>query len=54
MSTSLRHDVSASYVKTLADIMSYGEDGINLMIENGWMEEPPRHIDQREIEHLKH
>jgi hypothetical protein len=54
MSTSLRHDVSASYLKTLADIMSYAEDGVNLMIENGWLEEPPRHIDQREIENLKH
>lgn len=31
------------------------EDGINIMIENSWFEEPPRTIDRRElVNDLKH
>lgn len=49
VSTSLRHDLSASYVRLITEAANYGEDGINIMIENGWFEEPLRTIDRREL-----
>lgn len=49
LSTALRHDISASLYKTQLEIASYAEDGINIMIDNGWLEEPPRLIDRSEI-----
>jgi len=48
MSASLRHDLSLSYTRLIAEVMDYGEDGINIMIDNGWLDEPPRIIDRQE------
>lgn len=49
MATSPRHDLIANYSKALLDVGSYLEDGTNIMIENGWYEEPPRMVDRREL-----
>jgi hypothetical protein len=49
LSTALRHDISANLYKTQLEIAGFAEDGINIMIDNGWLEEPPRLIDRREI-----
>jgi hypothetical protein len=49
MSTSVRHDISAHYARLMAEIGKYAEDGANLMIENGWLEEPPRAIDHKQL-----
>ena len=49
MASSLRHDLSVNYTRLIAEAVRYGEDGINIMIENGWFEEPLRTIDRREL-----
>jgi Protein of unknown function (DUF3231). len=49
MSTSLRHDLMAHYAKALMEVANYLEDGINIMIDNGWYEEPPKTVDRREL-----
>ena len=49
LSTSLRHDVSLTYLRNLSDNLNYAEDGVNIMIDNAWLEEPPRNIDRSEI-----
>lgn len=55
MASSLRHDLSLNYSRLIGEAANFGEDGINIMIENGWLEEPPRTIDRRElISDLKH
>ncbi len=41
LAISSKKDVAADYVRLSAEIASYGEDGAKIMIENGWMEEPP-------------
>lgn len=38
---SMRRDISTHYTRLLAEIMKYAEDGANIMIDNGWLEEPP-------------
>jgi hypothetical protein len=40
-----RHDVGAIFAKFVLDIASYVEDGANIMIDLGWMEQPPGAID---------
>ena len=54
MASSLRHDLSVSYSRLIAEAANYGEDGINIMIENGWFEEPLRTIDRRELGNKLH
>lgn len=49
LATSLRHDLSANYIKLMGEAANYAEGGINIMIANGWLEEPPRPIDRRDI-----
>lgn len=49
MASSLRHDLSVNYLRLIGEIAHYAEDGINIMIENGWFEEPPRKTDRRDL-----
>ncbi len=49
MATSLRHDLSVNYLRLIGEIANYGEDGANIMIENSWLEEPPRKKDMRDL-----
>lgn len=46
MATSPRRDLGLKYATLIPEISLYLEDGANLMIKNGWMEEPPQAIDR--------
>jgi hypothetical protein len=37
-----RHDIGLVYTRSLAKISLFVEDAAKIMIENGWMEQPPR------------
>lgn len=43
---SSRHDVAATYTRLLAEVGNYVEDGANIMIDLGWMEQPPQAADR--------
>lgn len=45
----MRKDLQTTYVRLAAEIGQYAADGANLMIENAWMEEPPKVLDHREL-----
>lgn len=45
----LRHDLHAYFSGSIAEIGKYGEDALDIMIENRWMEQPPQAIDHREL-----
>jgi hypothetical protein len=47
--TSFRHDLAANYVRLAAEVAQYAEDGANLMIENGWLEQPPQAADRDQL-----
>jgi hypothetical protein len=49
MSISLRKDITAAYVRLLAEGGKYAEDGVNIMIEQGWMEQPPQAADRNAL-----
>jgi hypothetical protein len=48
-SGSPRRDIGAMYADLTRDILLYAEDGANIMIKNGWIEEPPRSLDRDEL-----
>lgn len=49
LATSLRRDLVAQYAAFIPEITLYAEDGANLMIKNGWLEEPPQADDRDQI-----
>jgi hypothetical protein len=48
-----RRDLAASYLKMIMEIGVLAEDGMNLLIENGWMEQPPLATDHEKLERDK-
>lgn len=42
LSTSSRRDISTNYLRVLGEVLKYLEDGSKIMIDNGWMEQPPK------------
>ncbi|MCH1624214.1 DUF3231 family protein [Ferdinandcohnia quinoae] len=44
-----RRDIGAMYAKFLMDVSLYVEDGANIMIEYGWMEQPPEAVDRESL-----
>ncbi|HWP95401.1 MAG TPA: DUF3231 family protein, partial [Syntrophomonadaceae bacterium] len=49
LTNSFRHDLTVELAKISAEVVSYFEDGVNITIDNGWLEEPPRLVDRREL-----
>ncbi|GAA0428844.1 hypothetical protein GCM10008983_01480 [Lentibacillus halophilus] len=49
MSTSPRRDLGIDYARLMAEIAKYANDGAKLMIQNGWMEQPPEAADRQEL-----
>lgn len=45
----MRKDLSQTYVRLTAEIATYAADGAKLLIENGWLEEPPQATDRQEL-----
>ncbi|MEH6908766.1 DUF3231 family protein [Neobacillus drentensis] len=41
LSATMRRDISAMYANFIIKAGAFGEDGLELMIERGWMEQPP-------------
>jgi hypothetical protein len=33
----------------VAEIFQYGNDGVKLMIENSWLEQPPQNVDREAL-----
>ncbi|UOR13671.1 DUF3231 family protein [Halobacillus amylolyticus] len=49
MSTSPRHDLGVTYTRLMAEILHYSDDGANIMINHGWLEQPPEAADRKEL-----
>jgi hypothetical protein len=49
ISQSPRGDISAMYNRLSLEVQMYAEDGANIMIKNGWMEQPPMASDRDEL-----
>ncbi len=40
LSQMLRHDLAAEFIKLILLVEKFNNDGVNMMIEHGWFEEP--------------
>lgn len=49
LSVTSRADIAEKYMAMTLELVRFAEDGANLMIENGWMEEPPKASDRRTL-----
>lgn len=49
MAASPRRDISIRYATLVPEIALYAEDGANIMIKHGWLEEPPQADDREEL-----
>ncbi|MDR7236604.1 DUF3231 family protein [Neobacillus drentensis] len=49
LSVTSRRDLGEKYIGLTSELMRFAEDGANLMIENGWLEEPPKASDRRAL-----
>ena len=49
LSVTMRKDLIAQWTLLIADILTYGGDGLKILIERGWMEKPPQPIDRNEF-----
>ncbi|MBM4764383.1 DUF3231 family protein [Bacillus sp. B15-48] len=46
MAASPRRDLGLKYLSLIPEVSLYAEDGANIMIKHGWMEEPPKADDR--------
>ncbi|MFE5321697.1 DUF3231 family protein [Paenibacillus sp. NPDC056579] len=44
-----RKDIGALFLKCQTDVILYVEDGANIMIDNGWLEQPPEAVDRDKL-----
>jgi hypothetical protein len=44
-----RADIAADYTRLAAEIIQYGEDGVNISIKNGWLEAAPQVVSHKEL-----
>ncbi|WP_079508875.1 DUF3231 family protein [Mesobacillus jeotgali] len=49
VSQSPRGDISSMYNRLSLEVQLYSEDGANIMIKNGWLEQPPMASDRDEL-----
>ncbi|WP_123043014.1 DUF3231 family protein [Cohnella candidum] len=44
-----RHDLAQKYGRLLLEVGNYLEDGANILIDHGWMEQPPQAVDREAL-----
>lgn len=49
MATSTRRDLATHFSRLLAEVGQFAEDGANLQIKHGWLEQPPQSINKNEL-----
>lgn len=49
ISESQRSDLVADYSRLLLESIAYSEDGANIMIDKGWLEQPPMAADRKKL-----
>lgn len=45
-----RRDLGVDYARFIIEVAQVAEDGANLMIDNGWLEQPPPSPDREDLE----
>jgi hypothetical protein len=53
LSVSTRTDLAAEYQKFITEILLYSVKGFNLMVDRGWLQQPPMAPNRKELENMK-
>ncbi len=53
LSVAQRRDMAVKYAEFIAEMGVFAEDGINLLIERGWLEQPPGAVDREALANQK-
>ncbi|MEH7237133.1 DUF3231 family protein [Bacillus sp. JJ1562] len=51
-SISMRTDLVAFYTKTIGEIFLYSAKGFNMLVDRGWMPEPPHNLDRDKLKNI--
>lgn len=49
LSITMRKDLGAVWSLYIAEVMKYGGEGLKILVERGWMEQPPQPIDRKKL-----
>lgn len=49
MAVCMRRDLAMQYQRIMTETQKYAEDGANILINNGWMEQPPQADDRKAL-----
>ncbi len=49
MANTMRSDLEGKYIKYTAQIMKYTKKGANIMIDNGWLQQPPQAVNHENL-----
>ncbi len=49
ISESQRSDLAVDYTRLVGEVLKYSEDGANIMVANGWLEQPPMSTNRRDL-----
>lgn len=49
LSITMRKDLATTWSLFIVDVMKYGGEGFKILVERGWMEQPPQPIDRKEF-----
>lgn len=49
IAASPRHDLGVQYMRLTAEVARYANDGAKILIENGWMEQPPMAANRKDL-----
>lgn len=44
-----RSDLVVDYSRLVAEVLKFSEDGVNIMIANEWLEQPPLSANRRDL-----
>ncbi|MGG1678461.1 DUF3231 family protein [Neobacillus sp. NRS-1170] len=53
LSVNSRRDLGAHYIRLILELLQFADDGANLMIKNGWLEQPPTASDRDSLANRK-
>jgi len=49
LSEIMRHDIHAQFATLTTGVAKYSNDGMNILIKHGWLEEPPTAADRNKL-----
>ena len=49
MSETSRNDMQMKFTRILPENMKFIKDGASIMIDNGWLEQPPQCVDHKNL-----